>query len=189
MPTATAIAAVLDVFSGRPNPTVTLASSVVSDLRRRLAKLPSAPPEDPPPLGYRGVVVVEPGKETRVYHGVVTVSDGTSTRYLTDDADIEALLLREVASPTTVDTLKQIAVAELEALRLSVVGVGSPSLEESVKQAQAELNAGRMSVACLSIGTFVALVRFESQRRSITTALARKLTDDALRIRSLLGCR
>lgn len=85
------------VFSGRPNPTWTVAEGVVKKLEeiwRSLAPaLPEMPP--PPPLGYRGCLLrCGPDLEWLAYKGTVMRKTGTKREYRQDaDREFEKLLL------------------------------------------------------------------------------------------------
>jgi len=83
----------LDVFSGRPNPSWELSAEEAGELARRLEDLrpvDRAPAE--PGLGYRGFVVSMPGREIRVYQGVLTITEDGSTRRYADVNRIEGWL-------------------------------------------------------------------------------------------------
>jgi hypothetical protein len=64
------------VFSGRPDPEWEPPGPVVTDLERLFGELPPHGGEapEPPPLGYRGVALTEPGgRRYEAYGGVVTL--------------------------------------------------------------------------------------------------------------------
>lgn len=189
------VTAILDVYSGRENPVATLPAASVDELHARLADLSAANPTDPPGLGYRGVVVIEQGdgttapREIRAHHGVVTITSESSTEYYRDVSGIEAVLLRDVARFGGVDTLREIASLELDALLRAVSGVGpGRSLASKVGAAQADLKRGNVRGACGVLQAFIEEVRAQSRQRAIDGPLAAKLTDDATRVRAMIGC-
>ena len=79
----------LDVFSGRPNPSWTLAPEQVRELQDRIKALsmPLAGEPDVPDLGYRGVTVTISGSETSaisVARGGITLTQGSSAARFQD---------------------------------------------------------------------------------------------------------
>jgi hypothetical protein len=69
---------ILDVFSGRPNPSWELTSQEASELARRLIGLvPANRTLTEGGLGYRGLIVANPDKvaslpvQVRVFHGII----------------------------------------------------------------------------------------------------------------------
>jgi hypothetical protein len=99
-----AVEIVLDMFSGRPNPTWVLDSKQESELIQRLSALPSAgsfETVEPPALGYRGLLLqITHGQQKhsepiRVYGGTVRQVG----KILEDDARaLEKWLLQTGAS-------------------------------------------------------------------------------------------
>lgn len=60
-----AIRITLDLFSGRPNPSITLSDREAKAILARLApdkKLPRDQVDSPPSLGYRGLIIEQPGR-------------------------------------------------------------------------------------------------------------------------------
>jgi hypothetical protein len=84
----------LDAFSGRPNPTWTLAPQLARTVRDALSDSRSeAPPlAVPGNLGYRGFIVRHDGQEVRVYKGRILFNDAGRARTVFDAEGVEALL-------------------------------------------------------------------------------------------------
>lgn len=71
------------VLSGRPDPTWAVPGSVVEELLRLWAELPSSTGRapSPPPLGYRGCLLQAPdGRTWESFGGEVTLNDGHTTQ-------------------------------------------------------------------------------------------------------------
>jgi len=71
----------VDVFSGRPNPVVTLDDQAAAEVLERVrpsSRLDAKETEPPPPaiLGYRGVIVEQVGQATRGLPGQFRIVDG-----------------------------------------------------------------------------------------------------------------
>ncbi len=89
---------VLDIFSGRPNPSWVLPHPLEAELVARLEALRPAPAEDvpePPGLGYRGFIVQAPLDSkflapVRVYRGMV---QRASEKYVDPERQLERWLL------------------------------------------------------------------------------------------------
>lgn len=93
------IEVVLDIFSGRPNPTWELSDNQVDELRPKIRVSTSAKPKTPPGLGYRGVRLINIGKVANIpdriiaYDGVLSVTEEGKTNYYEDINKIEEWLL------------------------------------------------------------------------------------------------
>jgi len=93
------IEAMLDIFSGRPNPTWKLSENQVDELKTKLGTFPSAESKSTPGLGYRGVRLVNIGKITNIpdriiaYNGVLAITEKGMTNYYEDSNKIEEWLL------------------------------------------------------------------------------------------------
>jgi len=93
------IEVVLDIFSGRPNPTWQLSENQVDELKRKLGTFPPAERKAPPGLGYRGVRVVNVGNIANIpdrimaYDGVLGITEKGTTKYYEDSNKIEEWLL------------------------------------------------------------------------------------------------
>lgn len=93
------IEAMLDIFSGRPNPTWKLSENQVDELKTKLGTFPSAESKSTPGLGYRGVRLVNIGKITNIpdriiaYNGVLAITEKGITNYYEDSNKIEEWLL------------------------------------------------------------------------------------------------
>lgn len=93
------IKAILDIFSGRPNPTWNLSENQIEELKTKIGKFKPAEPKTPPGLGYRGVELVNIGKIENVpdqiiaYEGVLAITDKGMTKYYEDANRIEEWLL------------------------------------------------------------------------------------------------
>jgi len=107
----------LDVFSGRPNPTWTLAPALASDLQDRITRLAPSTRVGPSPqnLGYRGFIVQSesgsssPVATVRAFHGLVTVTTASGTAcYVDPERRIELWLLSTAQPPLQPDLNAQI---------------------------------------------------------------------------------
>ncbi len=93
------IEAMLDIFSGRPNPTWKLSENQVDELKTKLGTFPSAESKAPSGLGYRGVRLVNIGKIANIpdriiaYNGVLAITEKGITNYYEDSNKIEEWLL------------------------------------------------------------------------------------------------
>lgn len=97
------VTVVVEVFSGRPNPTFTVDdSAAIHGLRQAFSRLPAEPPDNPQAaafshLGYRGIVIDNPHgvagipRHVQVLDGLVLVRDGAAgaPRYLRDTESLE----------------------------------------------------------------------------------------------------
>ena len=83
----------LDIFSGRPNPTWTVAGEAADHLWRLLRELEPTPPKEPPDLGYRGFLPIGPRQTVRAYDGVLAFlpTRGEQPSYYRDTGGIEIL--------------------------------------------------------------------------------------------------
>jgi len=99
--TQSQVEVVLDIFSGRPNPSWNLSDKQVRELKERLVGLlVTDRPSQPLGLGYRGVVVMNHAKDPklpdqiRAYDSVLTVNEaGRQTAYYKDVNRVEDWLL------------------------------------------------------------------------------------------------
>lgn len=110
----------LDIYSGLPNPTWTIAPAMASDLESRIASLNSSPEisECPQNLGYRGFIVQSLDDQSNTIQtlhacrGVIKLTDATGSRYYLDpQKQIELWLLASSASaqpPISEDLIEQI---------------------------------------------------------------------------------
>jgi hypothetical protein len=101
----------LDIFSGRPNPRWQLDERTAGELRDRLGRLQrsTAPPPEPPGLGYRGFLWTEGPEGGRIYKGFVRVAK----EVLSDSTlSIETLLLERM--PAEFADLRKRVVSELQ---------------------------------------------------------------------------
>jgi len=105
-----AITATIGVFSGRPNPEISLTGEAAERLAhsaKRAIGQQSAPPPPAPRLGfYHGFIVRSPRKlaqrlglpeEFRVYQGVLTEKVGREPKHWRDAADVERLQVAKAA--------------------------------------------------------------------------------------------
>jgi len=92
--------AILDVFSGRPNPSWELTPQDAKELARRLTGL--APANRTPSaggLGFRGFTVANPDKmgslpvQISVFNGVIGLSENGQITYYSDTNDVEDWLI------------------------------------------------------------------------------------------------
>jgi hypothetical protein len=84
----------LDMFSGRPNPTWTMAGEEGAEVWDRIASLPAAGTrQEPDHLGYRGFVLRRGTKQARVYKGLIWIYEGSTTRVLRDTSGVETTLI------------------------------------------------------------------------------------------------
>ena len=93
---------VLDVFSGRPNPSWSLTSEQQRELTERLEDLdPCAEQPEPPGLGYRGFELSAPAAadggqvRLRVFERTVVRVEGDRTTCYHDDKGIEEWLIEQ----------------------------------------------------------------------------------------------
>lgn len=112
---ANRVEVVLNIFSGRPNPSWPLSTAQIADLSGRLANQPDAEPVEPPGLGYRGFIVRNSARdpqlpaEVRVYNGVISSTIGGARRITRDTAGVEDWLLaqaREQGHGAALDALR-----------------------------------------------------------------------------------
>jgi len=111
------IEVVLDIFSGRPNPTWPLAGNRAAEWLSRLEALPPATEADaaePPGLGYRGFVVSwfshpKCGGPARVFGGVVQCAGGA---YRDEGRRLERWLLA-TAGTALDDALRDVVSAQI----------------------------------------------------------------------------
>jgi hypothetical protein len=102
----------LDIFSGRPNPTWTVAGETADRLWSLLRDLEPAPPQEPPDLGYRGFLLVAPPQTVRAYNGTLAFLPTREERptYYRDSGGIEETLLdqaRELGYGQVIDAFRQ----------------------------------------------------------------------------------
>src|SRR5207248_1561861 len=92
--------AILDVFSGRPNPSWELTPQEAQELVKRLTGL--VPANRAPAqggLGYRGFTIANPDKvaglpaQIRVFNGVIGLSENGRTTYYHDTHNVEDWLI------------------------------------------------------------------------------------------------
>jgi len=90
---------ILDIFSGRPNPSWTLSADEERELALRLRGLPPGPaPAEASGLGYRGFRLVAPSAgsplppEMIVGDGTISVRDASGLRHYLDHGGVEAWL-------------------------------------------------------------------------------------------------
>jgi len=108
------IEAMLDIFSGRPNPKWILFREQVEELRAKLGKFPAAQPKMPPGLGYRGVMITNlnksPGFPERIlaYHGIVSIMDKGITIYQEDVNHIEGWILDQACERGHGEVIRQL---------------------------------------------------------------------------------
>jgi hypothetical protein len=129
-PKQDAITATVGVFSGRPNPELSLAGEVVQEfadlVKATLGKEPIHPPP-PARLGYYyGFVLHSPKelaerlglpREFKVYHGVLTEREGRVQNHWRDVAQIERFLIDLAHEQGYGDLLEHFGVGELEWLQ------------------------------------------------------------------------
>ena len=111
---------VLDIFSGRPNPSWALSAAETQLLADMIAALPATEPVSlPEPLGYRGFDVrwtgPELGSPLRVaaFRGVVVETVGDVIRYRADDGRRVERWLLETARPHIEGPVYDAVLAEL----------------------------------------------------------------------------
>ncbi|HEY5853552.1 MAG TPA: hypothetical protein VIW24_05730 [Aldersonia sp.] len=86
----------LDIFSGQPNPSWTLAERDAAEFMRRVEGLPETEREFAPPgLGYRGFLISGLPETTscRVFGGIVACSGAAGERRFEDTRGTEQWLL------------------------------------------------------------------------------------------------
>lgn len=109
-----AMRAELDVFSGQSNPSWDLTEAEVTELKRRLEKLPSSQVGVEPGLGYRGVIISNPqglrglSAEIRVYGNVVLVRGDTGDHFYQDVNGLEDWLLSLARQAGHAEILKEV---------------------------------------------------------------------------------
>jgi hypothetical protein len=93
--------AILDVFSGRPNPSWELTPQDAKELARRLTGLaPANRALAEGGLGYRGLTIANPDKtaglpaQISVFNGVIGLSENERTTYYNDTNSVEDWLIR-----------------------------------------------------------------------------------------------
>jgi hypothetical protein len=106
---------ILEVFSGRPDPSWELTFQEASELARRLHGLtPTTPVPAEGQLGYRGMSLVNTDKvaglpaQISVFKGIISLSENGVTTYRNDTAGIENWLLglaRQQGYGATLDQL------------------------------------------------------------------------------------
>lgn len=125
-----AIRVIVGVFSGRPNPELSLPGDVAEELanlvKETLGKEPIHPPP-PPKLGYYYGFVLQSPKESaerlgipaefRVYHGVLTEREGRKQKHWRDVAQIERFLIDLAYEQGYGDLLEHVGVGKLEWLQ------------------------------------------------------------------------
>jgi hypothetical protein len=85
----------IDVFSGRPNPSVQLTPQESQQLESRLADLPpSNTPEPLSRLGYRGFIVHDGGRRIEIGSGRIVVWQGEQRTVYEDSHDAEDWLFK-----------------------------------------------------------------------------------------------
>jgi hypothetical protein len=105
----------LDIFSGMPNPTWTVAGHAAHQLLDTIAALRLTPPRTlRTQLGYRGFVVRLPDDDgervMRVQAGTVEISSGPSVEYFSDvERKLERDLLRSGESTLSPETAALVA--------------------------------------------------------------------------------
>ena len=117
----------LDVFSGRPNPTWTLTPFQVEELRGLLAasrQEQRGEAVEPPYLGYAGFVITSRGQESsmpfrvRVYGGVLTFfpeqREGSTQAYYADTYGVEAWLLEQAVRQGYADAIERMGGPRLQ---------------------------------------------------------------------------
>ena len=104
------VAVELDVFSGRPNPTWTLAEPDATAYREKVGGLPVASSgQVANNLGYRGFVVRTGDEVVVVQRGVVRKTKGSTTAYASDpNRDLERWLLRSGRSSVEPEVLTSV---------------------------------------------------------------------------------
>jgi len=95
----TSVEVILDIFSGRRNPSWALTKPELDELRLRLKRLPSSARREPPQLGYRGVIITNnlktPGIPERImaYDGVLALTNKGFIEYRADSNHVEKWIL------------------------------------------------------------------------------------------------
>jgi hypothetical protein len=108
----------LDIFSGVPNPTWSLADAEADSFMKRLAALPrTVPGQFPGKLGYRGFIVqCRQGTDAwsvRLQNGIVHISQGATNIYADDEQRRLERWLLNTGKPYLKAELFQIAESEL----------------------------------------------------------------------------
>jgi hypothetical protein len=122
-----AITVIIGVFSGRPNPELSLTGKVVKELANLVeTTLGKEPIHPPPPTGlgyYYGFVLQSPKElaerfgfpvEFRVYHGVLTERAGREQKHWRDVAKVEQFLIDLAYEEGYGDVLEHVGVDKLE---------------------------------------------------------------------------
>lgn len=113
----------LFLFSGRPDPEWSLDEAAVKELRNRTEKILGREVVDAPPpggLGYRGLLVQNPGKvegippEFVVFRGVLSEPLRPESRHWSDLAGIEGWLLAQARDKGYGETLDALGVSSQE---------------------------------------------------------------------------
>ncbi len=112
----------LDVYSGRPNPTWTLTPQQIEELRELLAaalrQQPRERAAEPPYLGYAGFVITNRSHEAglpfrvHVYGGTLSITpqeprEGAESTHYADQHALEAWLLEQAARQGHVRTIEE----------------------------------------------------------------------------------
>lgn len=82
----------LDIYSGRPNPTWTLAPHEAAHVEQLLADLPRASSQPDGGLGYRGFELADGQRHIRVCSGVIRVQTGEDLQFFQDQKGLEKYL-------------------------------------------------------------------------------------------------
>lgn len=122
-----AITARIGVFSGRPNPELSLTGEVLEELaslvKRTIGREPIHPPP-PPRLGYYyGFLIQTPNElakrlelpaEFSVYHGVIAEGKGREKRHWRDVAKVERFLIYQAYEQGLGEFLEKVGVEKPE---------------------------------------------------------------------------
>lgn len=97
------ITAILDIFSGRPNPMWNLSDDEIEKLKTNLKDLPSAKPRKRFGMGYRGFIILNNAVadfplKVEINDGVLAILDEERLVYKEDANRIEEWLLNRVRS-------------------------------------------------------------------------------------------
>jgi hypothetical protein len=105
----------LDVFSGRPNPSWELSAQEASELARRITGLTpinQSPGEGG--LGYRGLIISNPGKvagfppQMSIFNGIISISRNRHTTHYHDTNNVERWLIEQARKHGYADLLDQL---------------------------------------------------------------------------------
>lgn len=113
---ASELSVTIDVFSGRPNPTITVedigTSAYLEEALSGASSLTIVSDEEKrslDALGYRGVVISrqKPGAETivKAKNGLLRVTNASGVQYYRDDANLEGYFIRLMANSPEVSEL------------------------------------------------------------------------------------